>query len=240
MRSRSIAIDVTRNMTMNGNSPHSGGADRLEDLLGGRRTRSAAAPAAPPGTTSSSAIGPRVVPDLPQHAPRGRERDPGAHAAPARSITARNARPRSCCARPRRAAPAASSASSMRAVAHQQQPVALAPPRPSRGSRRAASRPRAASAVERLPQLGAQHRVEADRRLVEHEQLRAAEQRARERHARALAARQRGRRAGPRGAPGRRSRAPRRTARPLRAGDRARSSAGSPRSSGRRTPTAPA
>ena len=80
--------------------------------------------------------------------------------------------------------------------------VSCASSRPSRRRRSASQRsassmtwletssvaPRVGEAVEELPEVAAEHRVEADGRLVEDEQLRVAEQRGRERDARALAA----------------------------------------------------
>ena len=49
-------------------------------------------------------------------------------------------------------------------------------------------RPVGGERAEHLPEVAAQHRVEADGRLVEHEQLRAADERRRKRDARALTA----------------------------------------------------
>ena len=131
--------------------------------------------------------GPRVVADLRQHAGGGGERDPGAHGAS--STSRRNAASISC-------SPVRSRSSSGRgvghqaALAHQQQPVA---------ARRlvhhvAGDEQRGAvagEAVEQGPEVAPQHGVEPDGRLVEHEQIRLAEQRGGQRDARALAARQR-------------------------------------------------
>ena len=67
--------------------------------------------------------------------------------------------------------------------------------------------------VEEVPEVAAQHRVEADGGLVEHEHLGLAEERRRERDARLLAAREPADETGGRCRRGRRARSPRRRAR---------------------------
>jgi hypothetical protein len=78
------------------------------------------------------------------------------------------------------------------ALAHQQQPVAacrLVHHVTGDQQRRSLAR----EPVEQRPEIAPEHGIEADGRLVEHEQVGLAEQRDGERHARALAARQRAR-----------------------------------------------
>ena len=93
--------------------------------------------------------------------------------------------------------------------------------------------------AERAPEVAAKHRVETDRRLVEDEQVRPAEQRCRERHARALAAGERAHRPPrqPNEIDGLEHLLERVPERPRRS---ARSSRGSRARSGRRRPRAPA
>ena len=187
VRSRSIAIEVTRNMTMNGNSPHSGAPIALERRAAGRRRRSAAAPAERRARRAAarSCAGRGGSASSTRWAVASVTR---ALTPPPASITARNARPRSCspvrsrsaCGVVGRASPPRASAAAV-AFARLVHHVA-------RDEQRRARR---GQLVERLPQLGAQHRIQPDRGLVEHQHARAAEQRAGERDARALAARQR-------------------------------------------------
>ena len=108
-----------------------------------------------------------------------------------RSMIARNARPRSCSPVSARRSVGRRLAQQV-AVAHEQELVAL-------GrlvhdvARDEQRRARRGELVEGLPELGAQHGIEADRRLVEHQHVGPAEQRGRERDPRALAARERAR-----------------------------------------------
>ena len=169
----------------------------------------------------------RVVADLPQHALGGGERRRArSSAVSAASITLRNAWPRSCspvrARRSSRASPAREAP-----VAHQQEAVALARPRPSRGSTRAGSRRRRrARGTSSTARRGAPGRGRRSARRAR--AGRAVQQRARERDARALAARQRVGHLLLASVRGRRHRAPRRSDRRRRRRC-ARSSAGSPR-----------
>ena len=185
VRSRSIVIEVTRNIVMNGKRPTSGGADRARRSAGVLLEASLSSGEQDGGTTSSSAIvrGSRrscvstrsAVAQVTAgaHAPRPPRSAPGR---PPRVVLGRSAAQLRPGSRPRGSP-----------VAHQQQP-----------SQRSASSitwletssvvPRRGEPAERRPEVPAQHRVEADRRLVEDQQLGLAEQRRGKRDPGALAA----------------------------------------------------
>ena len=183
-RSRSVVTDVTRNITMNGISASSGGPSELNPLAAGVAEH-------PPQQRQDQARqheqhrqGPVVAPQLGQD-PRGDGAgDPGAHAA-APSTSARNASSTSVVRVRARRSPGGLGGE-QRAVPHQQQPVAalgLVHHVAGDQHRRAV----VGEPVEHRPQVAPQHRVETDRRLVEDQQLGAAEQRHRERDPRPLA-----------------------------------------------------
>ena len=160
VRSRSIAIEVTTNIVMNGSRPSIGRADALEHLRAARRRRSASAPSARQGTTISRAT------------VRGSRRSwRSTRSAMARWRARSSGHPpaRSAAGRPRRDPRRRSAARSASGVSDgdERRPRASAaagrtrPPRPSRGSRRGAWCPSRRQGVERAPEVAPQHRVEA-------------------------------------------------------------------------------
>ena len=99
VRSRSIVIEVTRNITMKGNSPHSG-APMCWKICGLAVEDVAQQHEQQAGNDEQQSDRARIVADLPEDPLRGGECGPGAHRAGpvvcAASMTARNARARSC------------------------------------------------------------------------------------------------------------------------------------------------
>ena len=189
VRSRSVVTEVTRNMTTNGKSASSAGPMRSK-VPGCPSKTSSSSQRSTSGTTSSIAIvrgsrrscvrTRRVVASVlaaftapPPLAGAPNEREERllgvgrSRAGEERGASPAPGRPRRASARARRSAS----------------------PRPSRGSRRGASC-RLGEPMEEVPELRAEHGVEADRGLVEDDQLRSAEQGDRQRGARPLAARE--------------------------------------------------
>ena len=184
VRSRSIVIEVTRNIEIKREDPDERQPDALER----------------PGNALEHVLeehdeGARddddqrqranVAPELAEHALCGRDDDSGIHAGAVSDVRISRRNASSTSRAPVRSSnPAGESDAQDPPVAHQQQAVAAF------GlvhdvARDEQRRARLGERAEALPELEAQHGVEADRWLVEHEQLRPAEQRGRERHPRA-------------------------------------------------------
>ena len=165
VRSRSIAIDVTRNMTMKG-AGRTGRAKRLERFRS--RVEHVAQQRQQDGRHhEQERERTSVAPDLREHAAGGRPRRPGAQGdAPA--ITARKASPRSCSRSPaerlrRRVAQDGAVAHKSRVSHARASSITwLETKRVVPASARAWNVPQSSSP---------EHGVEPDRRLVEHEQL---------------------------------------------------------------------
>ena len=183
VRSRSIVIEVTRNIETSGKSPSSGtptcwntsgrsakswSTRKIEHARDDEEQRDRA----------------RVAAELGEHAQRGRDGAARLTRAPP-STRRRNASSRSL-APVRASSPSGRLDGEDASLAEQDEPVAarcLVHDVARDEQRRAAVAP----ARGRSPTVAAQHRVEPDGRLVEHEQLRLVEERRRERDTRALA-----------------------------------------------------
>ena len=227
MRSRSIVIDGDEEHRDEREDPEQRAADAVERARAGRRRRTRSSAISTRGTTSRSATVRGSWRSCGSTRPAVASVIARAHAlASDRSISA--GRPRS-----RSSSPVRRAQLRRRVVGEQMRRRASAAagrsgrPRPSRGWRRAASCPASASAWNVAHRSRAQHRVEADRRLVEDEQLGLAEQRRGERDPRPLPAGEVARRPVGVVAEADRRRSTRRPARRRDPSDAARSSAGS-------------